>query len=523
MRPAAAVDAGGIFFVRTFRFRFAFVMLMSQGRTGDVFAAPAADAAASGDDLRATGPGHRLRRYATATTVSLILHAVVLIVLSAIMLPADLEERIFTILATRESDEEPVPTFEVVEIPETLEDLGENSNLETVAKVSDDLNSPFTAEPSLNPTLLPEIDVPGPPIKLTDATSGRSSAAKRELLERFGGNAASEAAVNSGLKWLSTIQRDDGSWSFREIGGAPNPGRVHEGTEMGATACALLAYLGAGHTHQKEGKYQDTVRNGLNYLIRNGKAVPAGGDYRGDIPDDSHAGMYIQGLVAIALAETHAMTRDRRLRNEVGKAVRFIVAAQDPKKGGWRYRPGIDSDTSVVGWQLMALKSAQAARVRVPPQTFVGVSQFLDSVADEDGAKYGYTAPQTNRPSTSAIGLLCRMYLGWDHDTPALEAGIQDLVRRGPNFNDFYYTYYATQAVHHWGGDEWTTWNKQTRDGLVARQVKKGDHAGSWNPGGNYSGQQGGRLFDTCLAIMTLEVYYRHLPLYERENLKIEF
>lgn len=484
---------------------------------------PVVEAAALSDASRRFGLGHRLRRLAVVSAISLALHAAVLTVLGMIILPAEFQERIFTILASRETAEEPVATFETVEIPETLDDLGSDSNIEALAEISEELNSPIASELTLDPALLPESDAPAPPIRLSDATSGRGAAAKQALLERFGGTAASEASVNSGLKWLATIQQPDGSWSFRNIGGAPNPGTIHEGTEMGATACALLAYLGAGHTHRKDGPYQDAVRRGVNYLIQGGKIVPAGGDYRGDIPDDSHAGMYIQGLVTIALAETHAMTNDRRLRPAVTNAVRFIVAAQDPKKGGWRYRPGIDSDTSFVGWQLMALKSAQAAKIPIPPQTFVGVSGFLDSVAADEGAKYGYTGPQTNRPSTTAIGLLCRMYLGWDHDTPALANGVRHLAERGPDFNDLYYTYYATQAVHHWGGEEWKVWNEQTRDGLVARQVKAGGHAGSWNPGGTYSGGQGGRLFDTCLAIMTLEVYYRHLPLYERENLKIEF
>ncbi|HEX6983829.1 MAG TPA: hypothetical protein VF170_00565, partial [Planctomycetaceae bacterium] len=238
--------------------------------------------------------------------------------------------------------------------------------------------------------------------------------------------------------------------------------------------------------------------------------------------NDSHAGMYIQGLAAIALAESYAMTKDHRLRRPVESAAQFIVSAQDPERGGWRYEPGRDSDTSVVGWQLMALKSAQAAGVRTSGRAFAGVGKFLGSVAAEGGSRYGYTEPQADRPSTTAIGLLCRMYLGWDRKTPALAAGVRYLAETGPDFNDLYYTYYATQVLHHWGGEEWESWNLRTRDGLLARQVKAGGHAGSWNPGGTYAGRSGGRLFDTCLAIMTLEVYYRHLPLYERENLKVE-
>lgn len=76
--------------------------------------------------------------------------------------------------------------------------------------------------------------------------------------------------------------------------------------------------------------------------------------------------------------------------------------------------------------------------------------------------------------------------------------------------------------MHHWGGEEWEAWNRSVRDGLVSRQVLTGDGAGSWNPTGSISGKSGGRLFDTCLAIMTLEVYYRYLPLYERTEITVK-
>jgi hypothetical protein len=470
------------------------------------------------------GVRRRLWEALAVAGISLLVHAIFLVVCALILFPVEIQERISTILATLEPATPAVPTFETVLLPETLDDHDTDSNAQASGeRVTETLSVPFAAEPQFEPSLDPELDVPAPPLRLTDATSGRNEAAKQALLKRFGGNAASEAAVNNGLKWLASIQQPDGSWSFREIGGAPNPGTIHAGTEMGATACALLCFLGAGHTHIKAGPYKEVVQRGFDYLVRGGKIGPSGGDYRGDLPARSHAGMYIQGLVAIALAEGYAMTQDRRLRRPAIAAARFIVAAQDPQRGGWRYQPGSDSDTSVVGWQLMALKSAQAAGYRVPPPTFANVSRFLDSVAADGGSKYGYTGPQTNRPSTTAIGLLCQMYLGWGRDHPALQTGVRHLAALGPDFNDLYYIYYATQVLHHWGGEEWETWNKATRDGLVSRQVKSGRHAGSWNPGGTHSGRSGGRLFDTCLAIMTLEVYYRHLPLYERENLQIEF
>ena len=81
-----------------------------------------------------------------------------------------------------------------------------------------------------------------------------------------------------------------------------------------------------------------------------------------------------------------------------------------------------------------------------------------------------------------------------------------------------YYTYYATQALFAWGDDDggrayWTDWNAACRDLLVEMQSTKGHEAGSWQLGGH---KQGGRFFDTCLAAMTLEIYYRKLTAYEK-------
>jgi len=202
--------------------------------------------------------------------------------------------------------------------------------------------------------------------------------------------------------------------------------------------------------------------------------------------------------------------------------------------GGWRYAPAFErskpevSDTSVVGWQLMALKSAQAADVKINSRIFRGVNTFLDLASREDGAEYGYL-PKTAeraarpRPSMTAVGLLCRMYLGWDEKNENLARGVEYLAKRGPNPNDSYYNYYATQVLHHWGGDKWEAWNAVQRDQLVNTQEKGGEFSGSWKPGGVHNDRAGGRLWVTCLSVMTLEVYYRHLPLYERGDIKVDF
>lgn len=182
---------------------------------------------------------------------------------------------------------------------------------------------------------------------------GRSAKGRKSLVKASGGSDGSEASVVRALKWIADQQQPDGSWNFGEIGESPNPGS-YKNAPMGATGMALMAFLGAGHTHLKEGPYKENVEQGLAYIMNNAKIQPTGVDYRDPITQ----GMYSQAVCTIALAEAYGMTKDRRLRRPVQGGIAFIVNAQHPTDGGWRYKPGDAGDTSAVGWQVMALISA---------------------------------------------------------------------------------------------------------------------------------------------------------------------
>ncbi len=345
---------------------------------------------------------------------------------------------------------------------------------------------------------------------------GRGQEARARLLPIRGGTPQSEAAVGRGLKWLAYHQRDDGSWNFnhhsnrcRDCG---NPGA--EASTTAATALALLPFLGAGHTHASE-EYGEVVQRGLYYLNNKASFGPAGADLR-------EGTMYGQGLAAIALCEAYAMSHETTLKGLAQQSINFVVHAQDKKGGGWRYQPGQPGDTTVTGWQLMALKSAQMAKLNVPSTTFFMVEQFLDSVSSEYGSRYGYLSalsPLSQRNSgktTTAIGLLSRMYTGWRRGRPALVRGVSLLDEWGPSKTDMYFNYYATQVLCHWGGPQWERWNPKMREHLIAMQATGGHEAGSWYFPDRH-GDKGGRLYNTAMAVMILEVYYRYMPLYDRE------
>ncbi|MBL8817402.1 MAG: terpene cyclase/mutase family protein [Planctomyces sp.] len=454
----------------------------------------------------------------TAAFVALLIHVLVLMILGVIPMP-DLPSESIMNLIVRQIDPaelDPIETVEMPINPEQLSTLDANSALrQAVADLdlgitSDQFDSPDERDLSIP---LDETALDSEITARLGELGGRSSAGKQAALKKFGGNADSEKAVNSGLKWLSSIQQKDGSWSFAKVGDSPTPGTFGT-TDMGATAMSLLCFLGAGHTHQTDGPYKETVRQGLAWMFANAVRGSSGADLRGKF--QGNAGMYVQGIAAICICEASAMEPDdRELRKLAGEAITFIERAQDPVGGGWRYTPREKGDTSVTGWQLMALQSARAGRIRYSTQTTRDAREFLDSVSAEQGSRYGYTDPDGNNPTMTAVALLCRMYMGWKREHPGLAKGVQYLSDVGPSEHNIYYNYYATQVLHHWGGEQWEKWNNRLRPHLVSTQVQDGPAAGSWDvtdPHGN----AGGRIYQTTLSVLTLEVYYRHLPIYRK-------
>ncbi len=301
-------------------------------------------------------------------------------------------------------------------------------------------------------------------------------------------------AVSAGLEWFASRQRQDGSWTFAA---GPDPGTLTE-CPGAATAMALLPFLRAGHTHQ-DGLYKEAVSGGLTYLGRSMKASPAGMSLT-----ETGATMYGHALATMVLCEAYLRTKDRRLRDPAQSAVTFIVYAQDPKGGGWRYSPRSGGDTSVTGWQITALQTAKRAGLQVPPATFVGVDYFLNSVQASGGASYGYTSPGKGQ-ATTAIGLLGRLHLGWKKDTPALREGAEWISQTGPSPSNIYYNYYATQLMRTYGDEFWDTWKPAMRKLLLNSQRKAGESTGWWPAAGGHTGQ-GGCLYATAMAIMILQL-----------------
>jgi hypothetical protein len=346
----------------------------------------------------------------------------------------------------------------------------------------------------------------------------RTAPNRSGVVAHQGGSAETEAAVNASLKWLAANQSSEGWWDPRAHGAGKDDrvlGHSHENAgaqaDTGITGLVLLSFLASGHTHQS-GDYQDTVRRGLEYLMR---TQARDGSLGGQAA--MYEFMYCHAMATCALSEAYGMTRDKRLRRPVELAIAFTVAAQDPVGGGWRYRPGMPGDTSQLGWQLMALKSADLAGIPMSESTRQGIIRYLRSVsAGKAGGMASYRPGEQVTRTMSAEALVCWQFLGLPREHPACgETG--DLLLNGlpgAGENNLYYWYYATLGMYQLQGDYWERWNDALRRTLVGRQVKDGPTAGSWDNAGDLWGGHGGRVYSTALATLTLEVYYRFLPIY---------
>ena len=323
------------------------------------------------------------------------------------------------------------------------------------------------------------------------------------LLEFYGGNSATEGAVNLGLEWLVRNQLADGSWEL--TGPFSNGGR--RPNRVAATAMALIAFQGVGSTPQR-GRYKEEVKRGWTILL------PLLDKSTGRFKESENQ-LYTQALATIALCELYGMTEDPKYRAAAQMAIDYAVKAQHTG-GGWRYRPGEKGDLSVTGWFVMALQSALMGGLKVPEKTLALAIKFLDQMTNEEGVLYGYQSPGSPKLALTAEGLLSRQYLGWLHQDARLIKGVEYLSKNPINYNkeNVYYWYYATQVMHHMGGKAWSNWNAVMQKELPGHQVMSGKEKGSWTPGGDQWGRIEGRLYTTCLSIYMLEVYYRPLPLF---------
>ncbi len=343
-----------------------------------------------------------------------------------------------------------------------------------------------------------------------------------ELLRSRGGSPESEEAVQRALRWLAAAQSKPGHWDADRFGaGQERLVLGHDRRGAGAkadtamTGLALLCFLGNGHTHLDNGPYADTIRRGLESLLQ---AQRRDGCLAGDA--ELFAAMYSHGIATLALSEAFVLSGDKRLEPGVRAAIDYTIRAQHPASGSWRYQPLDSGDMSQLGWQLMALKSAELSGIPTPAATRDGMIRFIKSASSgTHGGIAAYRPHDQPSRTMTAEALVCRQFLGMSRDNPAAGEAANYLLGELPTSEriNLYYWYYGTLSMYQQGGEPWQQWNRAMQSTLLPRQITTGTNAGSWDPDCVWGGY-GGRVYSTAMATLCLEVYYRYLPLYQHEQ-----
>ncbi len=371
---------------------------------------------------------------------------------------------------------------------------------------------------------------------------------KRNLRAR-GGGGGTEAAVIAGLRWLARHQDPEGNWAcgrYDNNCGGPEKcsGTGSHKQDAGITGLALLAFLGAGYLPTsryefddpfKKGRkirFADTVRNGLRWLREHQDAEGSFAKQEGEF-------MYDHAIATLAMTEAAWLIPSSPLyKDPAQRGIDFLIKAQNPGFA-WRYsvRPG-DNDTSVTGWAVMALKSAELSGLRFDHATaYEGVRQWLKRVTSVQGV-VGYESPGDagstltginekwqSHPVMTAVGLLCKIFIDKKQGDPWMKVAADAIVKDLPTWDeqhktiDFYYWYYAALALFQYdapGGTAWKKFNESMKKSLVPFQKPKsaGCRDGSWDPEVDKWGHPGGRVYTTAVNVLTLEVYYRYASVF---------
>jgi len=310
-----------------------------------------------------------------------------------------------------------------------------------------------------------------------------------------------EYAIDHGLEWLSKCQSKDGSWG------------TEPSTIAASTALSTMAYMARGHV-PGQGPYGENINHGVDALLskqgNNGVINSRSGGMIGN------ATMYEHGICTVALCEAYGMLdpeRQTKVRVAIAKAARVILDAQRVKKppeeqGGWRYEnTSTDSDISVSGWQLMALRGASNAGANIPQQAIDDGIAYIKKRAVPSGG-FSYRTTSGPNPARTGTGVLALSLMG-KPDMDEVKAGGDYLIRTPLGNGDghyFYTVYYCAQAAWQLGDKYWPVLNPRITQDVLKKQ--KGD--GSWG-GGETSDQ-----YCTAMAILALSVPYRYLPIYQR-------
>jgi hypothetical protein len=313
--------------------------------------------------------------------------------------------------------------------------------------------------------------------------------------------APAQKSIDKGLSYLATRQTNDGAL------GAGGNGR-------NAAICALagMSWLASGSTPGR-GPYGDNLARVSDYLLDH---VEESGfiNVRDAV---SHGPMYEHGFATLFLAEVYGMSPREDLRDKLVRAVDLIVRTQNDE-GGWRYQPRkADADISVTICQVMALRAARNAGLRVPNETIDRCVDYVKRCQNPDGGfRYMLSTGESAFPR-SAAGVVA-LYSAGIYEGLEVDRGLAYLERFVPPGGPgglggwaaadayfFYGHYYAVQAMWQAGGPRWQRWYPAIRDVLVKNQQADGAWMDATGP-----------EYGAAMATIVLQMPDNSVPIFQR-------
>jgi len=311
-----------------------------------------------------------------------------------------------------------------------------------------------------------------------------------------------EKSIERGLAFLARTQSRDGSW--------------RSGTRYGSYPCSMtslagMALMGGGNT-PVEGKYAANVRRAVDYVLS--CATSTGLISR---PSEEQRSMYGHGFGMLFLATAYGMEQDSTRQSRIKRVLQRGIALTGKSQsqwGGWLYSPDSSGDEgSVTITQVQGLRAARNAGVKVPKKVIDKAIQYIEKSANKDGGiRYTARGGGSARPPITAAAVAV-LYNAGDYDNPVATRALQFMENRmngnpmrALSGHKFYTMLYLSQAMYQAGDKKWEFFFPPVRDDLVKTQAADG----SW------MGDSVGTTYGTAIAITTLTLPYKYLPIYQR-------
>lgn len=358
------------------------------------------------------------------------------------------------------------------------------------------------------------------PPKYALRETGRAKLADRDVAR----------AIEAGLQWLHRHQSPDGNWDADEFmvldrEGTPCDGPGNPSYDVGLTGLAMLAFLADGST-LVSGSWAGDLRRAADWLVRGQQA-------NGCLLEvNSNEFFYSHLIGTIAVLEAYGLSGDARLLPVAKRAVAYVEHHRNPL-AAWRYQPrDNENDVSVTSWAMTALITAQDFGVDVDPEALRLGGVYLHEQTDPETGRTGYSErgawssrragehserfPREANEALTAAALAVGFLVGDDPEgRPVMGTQLRLVAGKKPQWSveegviDLYAWYQAATAMHQAGEDHGRAWVKALRDALVPHQRDDGNFAGSWDPIDVW-GEDGGRIYTTALAILSLSAPHRY-------------